>query len=428
MEAARPSNGLDLIFSSDLIPTLPCPGGAILRDDLLGKHKPSLPVGGPGDQSGQSSGSKPSKQAPPSRPVLGAVFQVGHVVPEGILPLAQLGSRTDGTKPQRSQTVDGEKPKKQSSASARAVEAIKQAGKGGRLCSGPGQSLKQPTHEALRRVAPAELPEAARPGASKVSSTQGAGTPQAGQVKTGQRRAHARTASESSADSVRRPVRHATAPQEATPSGPSTLRVQVVRHSRSASLDPAALPQALRTKPIRLGRETSPYDPINIHLASLKKLVPDARKPSDTIHDGQGVLDPAALLIPFTIVLEALVYERTLLRSGKPAPLPALPGTNGLTLSYAPHELDWKAAGEYITSLGTIIDGLMPSLRDSEERDAVEELVKKLRAYVGKSKKVFGEVAGMYVDGYGFCRGWWDETDMKAAAGEVGRWGDLLDV
>lgn len=47
---------------------------------------------------------------------------------------------------------------------------------------------------------------------------------------------------------------------------------------------------------------------------------------------------------------------------------------------------------------------------------------------MAKMKKVFGEVAGMYVDRYGFVRSWWDETWIKSAAGEVGRWGDLFDV
>lgn len=429
MDAARPPNGLDLIFSSDLIPTLPCPGGAILRDDLLGKRKPSLQVGGPGDSAGLC-GVKSSKQATTSQPAPGAVFQVGHVIPGGTLPPGLSGAKTDAARPQRSHTVDGiEKPKKQSSASTRAIEAIRQAAKAGKLSSSSGQSMKPPAREALRRVASAEPSEPAPSGQSRSGAARQAAPQHADVGKPSQRKTHARTASESSVNELRRPVRHATAPQiRGSPPGPSTLDVQVMKHSRSASLDPATLSETLRAKPIRLGQDASPYDPINIHLASLQKLVPESRKPTEVTTGDQGVLDPTALLVPFTIVLEALVYERTILRSGKPAPLPALPDTSSLTLSYAPHELDWKTAGMYMTSLGAIVDGLMPSLRDSEERDAVEELVKKLRAYVGKSKKVFGEVAGMYVDGYGFCRGWWDETDMKAAAGEVGRWGDLFDV
>lgn len=43
-------------------------------------------------------------------------------------------------------------------------------------------------------------------------------------------------------------------------------------------------------------------------------------------------------------------------------------------------------------------------------------------------KNVFGDVAGMYEDMYGFVRGWWDENSIKSAAKEVGSWGDLFDV
>jgi len=82
----------------------------------------------------------------------------------------------------------------------------------------------------------------------------------------------------------------------------------------------------------------------------------------------------------------------------------------------------------YVLAVGTVIDQLMPFLQKSKEKKEVEGLTKGLRVYVSKQKKVFGEVAAMYVEGYGFLRGWWDETGMKGCAGEVGRWGDMVDA
>ncbi|WVQ94898.1 hypothetical protein IAU59_001984 [Kwoniella sp. CBS 9459] len=198
--------------------------------------------------------------------------------------------------------------------------------------------------------------------------------------------------------------------------------------------------------------------------------------PFDRIHDppppapSSRILHPFSLLTPMAIILEALVVERSMLKGeplGGGGTLPTLRDGRGLQLFYRVQtsdlengnrhsqsqsqdnglvrsdssrgdsitgggELDWIIVKWYILSLGRIIDDLLPYLREqpssAQEEEVVEELVKSVRAYVGKMKKVFGEVAAMYVDQYSFMRGLWDEGDMKGAAGEVGRWGDLFDA
>jgi hypothetical protein len=142
----------------------------------------------------------------------------------------------------------------------------------------------------------------------------------------------------------------------------------------------------------------------------------------------------STLLAPLSLILEALVTERCALRS---LPTPSLPHLrDGTTFQLSTQyedgesggELDWQVICSYVLAVGRILDELLPYLRDSYDRDQVKETTETVRMYVGKMKKVFGEVAGMYVDGYGFLRGWWDEGGMKGAAAEVGRWGDLFDV
>jgi len=132
------------------------------------------------------------------------------------------------------------------------------------------------------------------------------------------------------------------------------------------------------------------------------------------------------------IILEALVSERTLLKH------PYNQINNHANGSYNKAStsidgmkgdisavLDWNTTKTYILTLGSVMNTLIPMLR---EKEGVEDLLKGVRIYVGKLKKVFGEVAAGYVDGYGFVRGWWDEEGMKGSAGEVGRWGDVFDA
>ncbi|OCF34248.1 hypothetical protein I316_04201 [Kwoniella heveanensis BCC8398] len=194
--------------------------------------------------------------------------------------------------------------------------------------------------------------------------------------------------------------------------------------------------------------------------------VPDPLPPAAS----SRTLHSFSLLAPMAIILEALVVERSILKGELlGSTLPVLRDGRSLQLFYRSQtstsdqdrgsngqhsqeseqddfdvsvntgtegggggELDWTTIKWYILSLGRIIDDLLPYLREkpssAQEEEVVEELIKSVRAYVGKMKKVFGEVASGYVDQYSFMRGLWDEGEMKGAAGEVGRWGDLFDA
>jgi hypothetical protein len=172
-------------------------------------------------------------------------------------------------------------------------------------------------------------------------------------------------------------------------------------------------------------------------LVTLNAITPASRSSSSLTRHNDGrdrMFHLATLLAPLSLILEALVTERSVLRS-VPAPLlPPLRNGSNFQLSTPDEdcesggELDWQVIRSYVLAVGRILDELLPYLRDSDDRDQVKETTETVRMYVGKMKKVFGEVAGMYVDGYGFLRGWWDEGGMKGAAAEVGRWGDLFDV
>lgn len=130
--------------------------------------------------------------------------------------------------------------------------------------------------------------------------------------------------------------------------------------------------------------------------------------------------------------------ERSVLRSDtstSPNSLPVLRDGTRLQIPGGEGELDWGVMRPYILAVGSVLSSLIPYLRENTHNKEkhkvdteVESLSKGLRVYVSKHKKVFGEVATMYVDGYGFMKGWWDESGMKGCAGEVGRWGDLVGV
>ncbi|GFZ51041.1 hypothetical protein JCM24511_08799 [Saitozyma sp. JCM 24511] len=172
-------------------------------------------------------------------------------------------------------------------------------------------------------------------------------------------------------------------------------------------------------------------------LVTLNAITPASRSSSSVTRHNDGrdrMFHLSTLLAPLSLILEALVTERCVLRS---LPTPSLPPLrDGTTFQLSTQyedgesggELDWQVIRSYVLAVGRILDELLPYLRDSYDRDQVRETTETVRMYVGKMKKVFGEVAGMYVDGYGFLRGWWDEGGMKGAAAEVGRWGDLFDV
>lgn len=170
-------------------------------------------------------------------------------------------------------------------------------------------------------------------------------------------------------------------------------------------------------------------------LTTIQALIPANRMPKPVPPPPiTCVLTPMCFLTPMAIILETLVWEREMLKGNKAkTTLPMLRDGSQLQVSRedGPGEVDWKIAQSYILVFGALLDFILPFLQDplsSSDKRKVEGLVKSARQYVAKMKKVFGEVAGMYVDSYGFVRGWWDESWIKSAAGEVGRWGDLFDV
>ena len=172
-------------------------------------------------------------------------------------------------------------------------------------------------------------------------------------------------------------------------------------------------------------------------LFTLHALTPPSRTPMNPVPPPtSGILHPNTLLTPLAIILEALVTERSVLRGeisatttspNSPPRLPVLRDGSSLQLNHE-GEIDWNNLRSYIIALGQILSQLMPYLRPHPDRNQVEGLTKGLRVYVGKQKKVFGEIATMYVEGYSFVRGWWDEMGMKKSASEVGKWGDLFDA
>jgi len=198
--------------------------------------------------------------------------------------------------------------------------------------------------------------------------------------------------------------------------------------SRTSSLDPRSLNPVFMSNIIPL-QTTSKTMKL---LSTLQSLTPKNRIQQTIPLPTSGLLHPISLLTPLAIILEALVSERTLLKH------PYNQINNHANGSYNKAStsidgmkgdisavLDWNTTKTYILTLGSVMNTLIPMLR---EKEGVEDLLKGVRIYVGKLKKVFGEVAAGYVDGYGFVRGWWDEEGMKGSAGEVGRWGDVFDA
>jgi len=121
--------------------------------------------------------------------------------------------------------------------------------------------------------------------------------------------------------------------------------------------------------------------------------------------------------------------ERQILTSpDQPPDLPILKTGQSLQLNEGEGEIDWTVLRVYTRSIGIIIDQILPFIQNSQDRLAVEDMIRSIRMFVGKIKKVFAEVIQGYGDGYGFLKGWWDDGDMKGCAGEIGRWCDLFDV
>ena len=228
---------------------------------------------------------------------------------------------------------------------------------------------------------------------------------------------------------------------------PKGAKASIGRHQRTASdsrsdtltperdgqppLSTSLIPSFLATYHegyIRLRSDRDPATSSNL-LLTLSALTPPDRVVGLRMPPpASGILHPSAMLTPLAIILEALVAERSVLQSVMPAPLPFLRDGSSLQLQGGEGELDWTVMQPYILAVGSVISQLTPYLQRSKDEPEVKGLSKGLRVYIGKQKKVFGEVASMYVDGYGFMRGWWDEGGMKGCAGEIGKWGDMVDA
>lgn len=228
----------------------------------------------------------------------------------------------------------------------------------------------------------------------------------------GTRTRHGRTASDPTAEEVR----------QATKTNIGELR----KPERSTSLVGTA-------DGLKLGR---PGEKKVVELlATIQALIPVDLMPKPVPPPpATCILTPMCFLTPMAIVLETLFWEREQLESNKAkTTLPVMRDGSRLQVSAedGPGGVNWKIAQSYILAFGALLDFILPFLQNpssSLDKRQVEELVKSARQYVAKMKEVFGDVAGMYEDRYGFVRGWWDESSIKSAAKEVGRWGDLFDV
>ena len=216
----------------------------------------------------------------------------------------------------------------------------------------------------------------------------------------------------------------------------STAETIVNTRSRQGSFDTnvsvAAPPMVSPENCIDLGVEETDHTKISKFLTTLQALIPPSRVPTPAPPAPRtALLHPSTLIAPLAIILEALVVEREILKGTHTSSAPRLPilrDGSSFQLDIGEGELDWRVTKTYVLAMGMIMGSVLPLLQSHKSQSAVEELSKTVRVYVVKMKKIFGEIAGMFMDGYGFMRGWWDESGMKGAAGEVGRWGDLFDA
>lgn len=201
--------------------------------------------------------------------------------------------------------------------------------------------------------------------------------------------------------------------------------------SQSTSAKPPARPTAALESCLKLGPD-SDLPKISKLLITIQALIPPSRLPSPGPPPPQtGLLHPITLLTPLAIILEALVLEREVLKGSHTSSTPRLPPLrdgSSFQLLYGHGELDWRVTQAYILAVGMVLDTIGSLLRKNGDQVKVGELKKTMKMYVGKMRKVLGDIAGMYVDGYGFVRDCWDEEGMKGGAGEVGRWGEMYDA
>ncbi|WWC91915.1 uncharacterized protein L201_006867 [Kwoniella dendrophila CBS 6074] len=271
----------------------------------------------------------------------------------------------------------------------------------------------------------------------------------------------------SSSQSINSVVKHSNQ-QHRNSHGSSKLRYStsdsaVHTHTRSKSIPRTDI----ESIGIEIGNEEDD-EMINCILIILKSLIPKDRlsdPDSSSADDFIGrILDPMHLLIPCSIILEALVKERTLLKEdyGHGYNLKeessdnehyyndtkeSLILSNGiqLILYLDDGEINWLVLNWYIQTFSQILNALLPFLKrlqlepqrssspkgkekeNDKEQETLEDMIRSLRVYISKMKKVFGEIALLYVDKYSFIRGFWIENDLKDSAGQVGKWSEMFD-
>lgn len=216
------------------------------------------------------------------------------------------------------------------------------------------------------------------------------------------RMVHQRTASESTVSTITRPSASGLTRDHASPPDGS-VRLGLGRPEQAVEIGKLIRALHALTPPTRVRIEPSPR---------------------------ASILHPSSILTPFAVTLEALVAERTvILHPDKAiADLPTLRDGSSFHLSETGGEIEWTVLRSYIQSLGDSLDRLLPFIQTSPDQSALEDMIRSIRMFVGKIKKVFSEIVSGYGDNYGFMKGMWDDRSMKACAGEIGRWCDLFDA
>ncbi|WWD19840.1 hypothetical protein CI109_104307 [Kwoniella shandongensis] len=408
MNATSAPAMIDFFLDTSLIPSLPPPGGKVTHQTLMGR--PKLPLSKPILNNGVS-------RSPSTNAAAVAIF----IPASSSLPPRSSSSTLAVPRPglmKRSSSFE-ERSRNRAGVGAGTGAVLGRSGSVGedvrKWSVGSGDTvLDARDHHATReggkpnlvkRTSSLELPNLR----SKVSNDSTPELKAAAKVK----RTHTRTASDSTLCDLTQYKRENLPPPRSTSlvkrSGASSLRREDGGENSSKS-------KSLQTGIQLLRGNSSDRKTVVKLLTALEALIPASRiieppPPSPS----KGILNPMSLIIPMSLVLEALVYEREVLKGSPPSErLPIL--RNGSTFhlfsddaEVGQGELDWTVLRSYMFAMGTIIDIIFPLVqqhRDTEEEMMIRDLIKSIRAYVSKMKKVFGEVA----------------------TGEVGRWGDLFDA
>ncbi|KAK8853411.1 hypothetical protein IAR55_004117 [Kwoniella newhampshirensis] len=425
--APTPTPMIDLLLDDSLIPTLPPPGGSLTRQDLMGK--PKLPLFNIGVTVAPPARSSSSSTITATLPVRGSGRPLNAPAPEGVRRSSSVQERTGGNQAGIGAGVVGNgSGNGNGNRQGRRINPSNGNGRKGNTSRGVMDVVTSQRHKPgmIRRTSSFELP---------VKTHMYGDTPATVANAVEVKRKHGRTASESTINDLPQHEKETLLPPPrstsiANRSSSSAQPPQQETPERSTSLD---RPRPDTYTGLRLGT-ASDRETVGQILKTLRALTPDSRITTPPPPPASsGTLDPLSLIIPTAIILEALVCEREVLKgpSENSTTLPTL--RDGSRLQLVDGELDWKVVRSYILAIGITIDSILPILRDhpstnEEDEDTIRDLTKSIRAYVGKMKKVFGEVAAMYMDQYGFMRGWWDQSGMRSAAGEIGRWGDLFDA